>query len=237
MILNCENCDTRYLLSARLLGPDGRRVRCSHCGHEWYQDPPDDSYAAAMADVDPIPEGVKPVPDGSELPVLPEFNPAEEEQAAYAAHSHGWLGYAGAAAVLLLALAVGFVFSTTMVRVWPQSVALYELARMGPQLPGETLVVDRVRAEVVTGEGGMNMLQVQGFVLNLTRGVMAVPPLRVLLRRDGGEVIDTWLIAPTRPALDYEEEFSFMTTYPVPPTDSREVTVRLEPFSKVKVAE
>lgn len=42
MILTCEDCHTRYLLPTHLLGADGRRVRCTICGHEWYQIPEED---------------------------------------------------------------------------------------------------------------------------------------------------------------------------------------------------
>lgn len=41
MILSCEKCQTRYLVTASALSPDGRVVRCSHCGHEWFQEPED----------------------------------------------------------------------------------------------------------------------------------------------------------------------------------------------------
>jgi predicted Zn finger-like uncharacterized protein len=237
MILNCENCDTRYLLSASQLGSEGRRVRCSHCGHEWYQDPPEDeSFAAAMDAVEPIPDSVKPVPEGSALPTLPEYGPADEVPGA--GGGAGIVGYALAVAILLVALAGGFVFSSTVVKIWPASLAAYELLGVSPKLPGEGLVVDRVVAEVVTGERGLNILQIKGHAMNLKQGdPVTLPPLRVSIRRAGGEVIDSWLIEAPVKALGYEEETSFSTTYPAPPTDAREVNVRLEPFAVIKTVE
>ncbi|MFD0388840.1 MJ0042-type zinc finger domain-containing protein [Tistrella bauzanensis] len=39
MILTCPACSTRYTLDPQSLGPDGRKVRCTQCGHVWQQDP------------------------------------------------------------------------------------------------------------------------------------------------------------------------------------------------------
>lgn len=231
MILTCENCDTRYLLSASQLGGDGRRVRCSHCGHEWYQEPPEDEdFAAAMAAVEPIPDSVRPVPEGSSLPVAPEDIPA---MAAAARATGGRGGYLAAGLVLLLAFGLFFAMRDTVVRLWPQSLALYQLTGVKPSLPGEGLVIDRISAQVVAGGRGINVLEIKGYVLNLSqRGGTALPPLRVTLQRAGGETIDSWLIAAPASRLGYEEEAGFSTSYPAPPTDARQVSVRFDPFGK-----
>ncbi len=39
MILTCEQCETRFMLSDSALGRRGRKVRCSRCQHEWFQEP------------------------------------------------------------------------------------------------------------------------------------------------------------------------------------------------------
>ena len=35
MIIQCENCDSKYRIDALNIGRNGRFVRCSHCAHEW----------------------------------------------------------------------------------------------------------------------------------------------------------------------------------------------------------
>ena len=234
MILTCEECHTRYLLGSGLLGGDGRRVRCSHCGHEWFQEPEEgESFAETLAKADPIPDSVKPdIEDLEERapPVLPTYT----DPAATPGKS-GLAGYVLAGGILLLGLGAGFVFSSGIVKMWPDTYALYDALHIAPPLPGDGLVIDRVRAEVVSGDRGLNILKVSGYALNKAESKkdVEVPPLRVTLRRKGGEEIDSWLIAAPQDVLGYEEEVAFSTTYPAPPMDSAEVNVRLQPFAKI----
>tara|TARA_B100000989_G_scaffold289168_1_gene260662 strand:+ start:800 stop:1597 length:798 start_codon:yes stop_codon:yes gene_type:complete len=40
VILECNQCKTRFLVDNDLLRPDGRTVRCASCGNTWHADPP-----------------------------------------------------------------------------------------------------------------------------------------------------------------------------------------------------
>ncbi len=40
MFLACPQCDVHYKLSDLALGPAGRKVRCTSCGHVWRAEPP-----------------------------------------------------------------------------------------------------------------------------------------------------------------------------------------------------
>ena len=37
MIIICSNCNTKYSICKRVLGNNGKKVKCFNCKHEWYQ--------------------------------------------------------------------------------------------------------------------------------------------------------------------------------------------------------
>ena len=38
MIITCENCNTRYSVNKQALGKSGKKVKCSNCEYEWFQE-------------------------------------------------------------------------------------------------------------------------------------------------------------------------------------------------------
>lgn len=57
MILTCPACTMRYLISEGAVGPKGRRVRCAHCGHQWFQEPElglDEELFGSVGDIDTV---------------------------------------------------------------------------------------------------------------------------------------------------------------------------------------
>ena len=37
MIITCKSCSTKYSINKKALGENGKKVKCSNCGYEWYQ--------------------------------------------------------------------------------------------------------------------------------------------------------------------------------------------------------
>ena len=38
MLISCSACNSKYLVNSADLKPDGRKVECVSCGHQWYQE-------------------------------------------------------------------------------------------------------------------------------------------------------------------------------------------------------
>jgi len=92
MIVTCPACSTRYLVDEQNLGATGRMVRCSQCGHSWYEAPP----AGEPLRYD-LSEPEAPPPMPGERRGLPVVTRPRRE---------GGGGWGKAVAILFLALAV-----------------------------------------------------------------------------------------------------------------------------------
>lgn len=231
MILTCANCQTRYLVPDSALGLDGRRVRCTKCQNEWFQEPEftdagagDDSAPAVPDDLEPIPEGVRPIPEGSALPALVGEG---ADQIPPAANRGGlWAGVAVTAVIFLAAVAGLYVMRDTAVKIWPPSYALYDLAGIAPTVPGEGLIFDRLSAVAAVNEDGIRVLEVQGFIVNLRGSESLLPPVQTALRQGDGTVFDTWKIDPPQPIVPPHGEIEFKTSYSALPDDVKEAALK-----------
>jgi predicted Zn finger-like uncharacterized protein len=71
MIIICPQCTARFAVKAEAIGEKGRKVKCAKCAHSWFQAPDAEALAAiAAANVQPEPEVIAPIPQGSNVPVV-----------------------------------------------------------------------------------------------------------------------------------------------------------------------
>ncbi len=230
MIITCEQCNARYLLASLLLGVSGRTVRCGVCGHSWYQEPADEPFSRESADtasfadmvqneMDPIPEGVRPIPEGSGIPAIHTDikNPISKK------------GVAGAlAALLVFVLLSGLIVirREPIARTWPPSALLYEMAGLPISVPGEGLVFDQVKAVATPDAEGHYTLTVTGNVLNLRKQDAVLPKIQAALVQDGAMAPDGWAVNVDAHKIKGEETIPFTATYDNLPDAIAEVNVR-----------
>lgn len=190
MIVTCESCLTRYRVALADLHEAGRLVRCSECGHKWFQKPEDDieegsdddDQPVSLSDlldtdnldeeaqidlVDPIPDSIRPDKEHD----LPEEEEQSKEQLLQKVYG------VVAACLFFLGLYLGFSLTQgAMLSTWPSSAALYEVTGHTIDVPGEGLVFERLEA---VQEGPH--LKLSGLVINLRAEDSSLPPLSVML--------------------------------------------------------
>lgn len=203
MILTCPNCSKRFLLSAQLLAPEGRRVKCSNCAEEWFQLPdPDELIEDLEEHIEDIPESVKPLAEDDDMP-LPAIRPHDEDEEEERGKGAPF-AYAAAAGVFVVLLAVFVFMKDPIFKMWPASAALYQMMGMSLSVPGEGLVFDRVS---VSHSDGKTI--VEGFIINLTQTDQDVPFIEATLKDQFGGVLKTWMIEPPEKMLTPESTLPF----------------------------
>lgn len=216
MILTCPQCTTRFLLSAQILAPDGRRVKCSNCEEIWFQKPDPDELAQAenQLPVEDIPESVKPIPEGSALPTLQDDDAAPPFALLFLCKVRGTL--AVAAGLFLLIFAVMFLASQPVLAIWPASTPFYKFLGKDVKIPGAGLVFDRVEARIDFVGGDKEKIGLSGQIINLTGERQLVPVIEASLRNKEGDVLRLGLIEPSQSYLEGESNMVFEGAYELP---------------------
>ena len=130
-----------------------------------------------------------------------------------------------APAALIVAGVIGtlaFAPSTVM-SVLPGAARLYAL--FGMPVGAHGLTFEGVRYGW-TNDGGQNVLEVQGDVVNTTSGTVSVPTVVIALRDESGEEISEWTTEIGADELAAGEHAPFLRQIPSPPSNVRSVKVR-----------
>jgi predicted Zn finger-like uncharacterized protein len=193
MILTCPACATSYFVPDEAIGPNGRRVRCKACGHDWratLEDEPLELSAAADEPVaeagfgkrDEAPETLAETP----APELPRaFRAKAEQQRKMRRAATQGAVWAGLAVVFLALIGAAFAFRLPIVAAWPLAAAVYKLVGAPVNLAG--LEFEAVGARTAPHDPGK--VVVSGALRNIRDNEVVAPPVRVaLLDTAGAEV-------------------------------------------------
>jgi len=234
MILICEQCQARYLLASLLLGVDGRKVKCGVCGNTWFQPPVDEKYEAPKSFgehleheiLEPIPEGVRPIPEGSTVPAL------KKEKITFqkfkdSISRESMTGAVSAVAVFALILGGLFLFHTALTRAWPPLGGLFALGGVEMVVPGDGLVFDKVSAKAKPNEEGKYVLTVTGNIINVHKNDAELPPVFASLQKEGGVDSGANFTVPMEAhSIGPEATVPFTATYEGLTDEMTEVTVK-----------
>lgn len=223
MILTCPQCSVRYLLNAQVLMPKGRRVKCSACQYIWFQEPEEDDGSGRAfegpAEMQRIPDAVRPIPDDFVPPPVPEEPPVR-----------GMPVTTGlAASAILFCCLAGYLLMERerVVDLWPPAALLFSTAGFEMEPPGAGLVFDRLRAVSGLDRHGKPRLKVEGKIINLTKQEVKIPQLQGTLRDAGGDDQEQWVFDPPATTMEPESEMPFTAVYDNVPDNVESVNIRM----------
>jgi|GEM_PF-1313725 predicted Zn finger-like uncharacterized protein len=204
-VLTCEKCQTQFTVPAEKIGT-GRKVRCTNCGHIWFEKPENEAendisevedskgsgdsgdFKEALADAnatEPVPESIKPVSSDQSTALL-----AEDEETRQNASVTGGVTFIS---LLLLTIIFMLAAQNTVLKIWPQSAALYSAIGLAPEYPWQGLRFSDGRALIRKTDANEEMLYVEAEVTNITDASKTIPAITVALTDpESGEVIQSW---------------------------------------------
>lgn len=172
----------------------------------------------------PIPDSVKPLPEGSNVPAYAEdvIHTGPGLQARIT-------GYAAALSIFMAFLIGGIIFKNKIITAWPPSVIIYDVAGLSVSLKGEGLVMESLSANLVKTDDGRGILSLKGRVMNLTDKSIEVPPMLAVLRSTNGEDGDQWIIDTPVDIVESGASFSFKSDYQATPRGVGSVNLKFLP--------
>jgi predicted Zn finger-like uncharacterized protein len=212
MIVTCPACATRYSVEPSSIAPDGRKVRCTRCGHIWLQLPPADMPKRVDLLPDLVDRDIRP-----ETVVVPPPMPARDRHRR--SGGGGWIGLILLLMVVGVAASVAYVGRERIVERWPEVAPLYERIGIEVAAVGEGLELGEV-THVRRDVDGIAVIEIEGEIRNATEADIAVPNLLVMLRNDADQGLLERVYAPPRPALKSGETLRYRIAIEEPPAET-----------------
>jgi predicted Zn finger-like uncharacterized protein len=245
MIITCPSCATRYEIPPKNLGPAGRMVRCTNCGHRWFVAHPDSATAERPA------EGEEATPEGADSTAHAGIDSAAAARAAETGVAEPQLDHAPAlatddadgrtrrapaanrstaatigwlAVLLVLLILTGLVLGRNeLVAIAPQTAPVYQ--RVGlPVTQPIGLELAGIVSERLAGENG-DTLRITGAVRNVAGAERAVPPLRIALLDGAREEVLVREVDVPQAILAAGASTRFSVDLENPPPDARNFSV------------
>jgi len=222
MILTCPECATRYAVADGSVGPEGRTVRCTHCGASWRAR--SDEVLELSAAPPPAraaePHAFSPDTPGEALPRAYRERVEAKKQATRAAVTGVVAAVIG---VILLALAVtAVVFRSSVVAAFPATAGVYAAIGLPVNVTG--LVFEDVSAQPDLRDGRA-LVRVSGVIRNVTDRTLTPPPVRAALLDGRGRTLAVTLGRPDRSSIPAGETRQFQLFLSDPPSTASDVDV------------
>ncbi len=244
MILQCPQCDTQFKLDKKILRPEGRKMRCSSCGHIWNQ-PEKGGAIVGESPRSASQDTAEPeTPESFSQALKDSLNEIDDTQTEYAEKPLGlftrlkikasvfiasmrrtmsgdlsWMvnGLSATFGLAVIIAACTGIFISARETIVLHAPSLYNTyQRLGYEVvaPGQDLVLENTAVEWGFDAKGEPVLKIKGNVTNTAKSRRHVPPLRATLILKSGQKGDSRLIELENPIIEPEAKREFETTIP-----------------------
>lgn len=194
MILICPECSARYLVPDAAIGDNGRTVRCAKCAHTWFQTLPKAEVVVEPATmekvlnsikeaieheqedaVEPPPVRKRPLPFGSNLPVIITMRKTPRSLKVFC--------------VLMILVCIGvypLAHRDELLEKYPDMAFLFEPLGIYDM---QGLALADVNVTKTPKENNVTSIKVECAVINESKGIRTLPPLKVRLINAAGGVV------------------------------------------------
>jgi predicted Zn finger-like uncharacterized protein len=229
MILVCPSCDTRYFADDSSIGKEGRRVRCATCGHAWHAKLPDEEGETVVAEEtgltrEQVERLRQTAAENTKARAGPHAEFRAREHAKRKRH-HGravTIAWASGFALFVLAGGAAVLFRNEVAEAFPRAASIYKLVGLDVNRFG--LTFENVQARR-TFDGTTPVLTVSGSVINGSDDRLDTPQLRVTLKDEAGNAVQTWTDKFSVPSLGPKERTEFASRFEAPPVETYRLTV------------
>lgn len=229
MILVCPSCDTRYFADDSKIGTEGRRVRCATCGHAWTAKVQEEDGAPAPVEETGLTrEQVERLRQTAQANSKVRAGPHAEFRAQQHARKKRERGRAVTIAWVSVAilfaggLGAAVLFRNEVANAFPKVASLYHLVGLDVNRFG--LVFENVAAKR-SFDGTTPVLTVTGAAVNNSDEARITPQLRVTLKDESGNEVQTWTDDFAAGTLAPGERTEFTTRFEAPPVETYRLTV------------
>ncbi|MEZ5936904.1 MAG: DUF3426 domain-containing protein [Hyphomonadaceae bacterium] len=232
MILVCPSCDTRYFADDAALGQEGRRVRCTSCGHAWFAKPQEEGGLAVAEATGLTRDQVERLRQTAAANAAARTGPHSEYRAKELARRHRnravatVIAWSLAFVIFAGAVTVAVAFRDEVANAWPKTASLYKMVGLDVNRFGLTL-------EEVAGkrsfEGTTPVLTVTGLAVNAGGRAQKAPDIRISLRDETGKEVHHWSDKLDVAEIEPGGRVPFSTQIVAPPIETYNVEVTFEP--------
>ncbi len=202
--------------------PSGRTVKCTNCGHCWFQGPPDASALQITI------ENEVGVATGNPYQSVFSSALAKRSMLANIREIASW-----AALVLFVAVIVqsAYAFRVPIVQLWPKANVLYSTLGITVNTRGLDLK-DVVYAQF--SEEQLPVLAISGQIENIVSTTRSVTPLHVSLRDNQKRELYDWVVPLPVTELDPGQSYRFETRLGYPPVEAFDIVVRFAAADEIE---